>query len=277
MVLLLLTPGLGLASTQTPLIGSINYSSSPLVAGQGEDLTFGLSETTATQTARSYWVEVYGVRNSSAYLISSKYVEIPPGYSTVTTSFRLSFWETGPLTTLVKVYSTSGGTQLSQRQSTNAAVVYGYWKIIVALPQNRFTKGTLTLYSSSGTVLMRAACLGLSQYHSITTMSQTNGNTPTGEYRGYLDGPYAPTHSYGPYQVINMTGISGLAETSGRGGIWIHGGDPASDPSKSYSPLRMTNGCVRISNADQLKLQAKISSMVSDYYYKTGYIYINEF
>lgn len=74
-----------------------------------------------------------------------------------------------------------------------------------------------------------------------------------------------------------MTGISGVIKTSGRSGIWIHGGDPASSGSSTY-PLRPTYGCVRITNAHQNTMVTKITSLTSStgYHDTTGKISIVE-
>ena len=71
-----------------------------------------------------------------------------------------------------------------------------------------------------------------------------------------------------------MTGVSGVIVESGRSGIWIHGGDPSTDPSATWYPLRPTYGCVRISNSDQNSLQNKINNLISNYHYNTGKIHI---
>lgn len=119
-------------------------------------------------------------------------------------------------------------------------------------------------------------CLGRSAYN--TSMWEVYGNTPTGTYTGYLDGPHSPSSSYGPHKVINMTGVSGVIVESGRSEIWIHGGDPETNPDLPWYPLRPTYGCVRISNANQLALQNNITDLVSNnYHYSTGNIDISEY
>ena len=54
------------------------------------------------------------------------------------------------------------------------------WKISVVLPTNRNYKGTLEIYSSSGSRVLSCACLGLAAGNG--SMSQYKGNTPTGTY-----------------------------------------------------------------------------------------------
>jgi hypothetical protein len=276
MVLTGITPDTGLALAPNVTIGPMNYTSAPLVVGEQETLTFSLSDS-GGGTHRDYRVEWYGVRGSAAYLKSAKTVTLASGQSSTAVSFLGPFTSTGSLYTLVKVYSSSDGTLLAQRQSAYTNTVYGYWTISIQLPKSRLAKGSLTLFNAEGTATIKAECLGLSQYRDTTTMYQTNGNTPTGIYTGRLDGPYTPTRSYGPYQVINMAAVSGAAKTSGRSGIWIHGGDPGVSSVAAIYPLRMTNGCVRISNADQLRLQNMITDLVANCHYSTGTIYINDY
>lgn len=63
-------------------------------------------------------------------------------------------------------------------------------------------------------------------------MTQHDGNTPTGTYRGELYPKHETnSYSYGPYRRINMVGVSGIAKTSGRTEIMIHGGDPTPNTS----------------------------------------------
>ncbi|MBE5966169.1 MAG: L,D-transpeptidase [Lachnospiraceae bacterium] len=175
---------------------------------------------------------------------------------------------------MVSVYNNTGSLLLSERTGSNPDTVTGDWKITVSLPSNRNNKGTLTLYNCRGNSVSSFECLGRSV--SNDAMTVTNGNTPTGTYTGYLDGPSSPSSSYGPYKVVNMTGISGIIKTSGRSGIWIHGGDPETDKTKSWHPLRPTHGCVRISNTNQNTLQNKIENLINNSFHnKIGNIAIS--
>jgi hypothetical protein len=65
----------------------------------------------------------------------------------------MSFPNTGPIYALVKVYSSSDGSLLTQRQDSSLDTVYDKWKITVKLPVNRNYKGTLTLYNADGTAV----------------------------------------------------------------------------------------------------------------------------
>jgi hypothetical protein len=152
--------------------------------------------------------------------------------------------------------------------------VYGDWKVTVVLPSDRNYKGTLTLYKANGSYVCSFECLGRSV--SNASMYEYEGNTPTGTYTGFLYGPVETAYSYGPYKVINMTGVSGAIIDSGRSGIWIHGGDPCTDSSLTYYPLRPTHGCVRISNSNQYNLQNSITNLInSEYHNSTGNIIIS--
>ena len=146
------------------------------------------------------------------------------------------------------------------------------WKISVVLPTNRNYKGTLEIYSSSGSRVLSCACLGLAAGNG--SMSQYKGNTPTGTYDAWLAGPHSNTTSYGPYKYVATTPKSGVAYDSNRSGIWIHGGDPAPTSSKGLPryPLRPTYGCVRVTNSDQLAIQNVLNNQSQ----KTGVLEIIE-
>lgn len=269
------TGEVGVASTQVPTIGPMTYTTTPLHVGQTETLKVQFTETTRTDILRTYWVEVYAVKDGTPWLKSSTSVSIPAGSSSVYAYFTMTFSSTGPIYTLVKVYSQQGGTLLTQRQGTYPDTVYGDWKITVSLPVNRDYKGTLRLYRADASLFTSFECLGRSE--SNDSMYVVYGNTPTGTYTGYLDGPSSPSSSYGPYKVVNMTGVSGVIVESGRSGIWIHGGDPETNQNLTWYPLRPTYGCVRISNTNQSSLQTKITSLINSYYHdQVGNIIISE-
>ncbi len=238
------------ASTQVPTIGPMVYTTCPLRVGETETLRVEFIETTRTDIERSYWVEVYGVRDGTPWKKASNFVTIPAGESSAYGYFNMTFSSTGPFYTLVKVYSDFRGTLLAERQGAYPDTVYGYWQINVLLPENRDYKGMLYLYRAEGDLVSSFECLGRSAYN--TSMWEVYGNTPTGTYTGYLDGPYSPSSSYGPHKVINMTGVSGVIVESGRSGIWIHGGDPETNPDLPWYPLRPTYGCDRQHKSDPL-------------------------
>lgn len=255
-----------------PTIELISYTSDQLVVGETQELNVIFLEKTSSSITRTYWVEVYGYKNGSSWIKDSKYVSIPAGSTSEKASFSITFTSPGQLDTSIKVYSTRGGQLLTQSKDSYSAAVTGHWFIGVSLPVNRNYKGTLTLYDASGNAVRSFECLGRSA--SNASMYTTNGNTPTGSYSGYLAGPSSNTYSYGPYKYINMTGTAGVIIDSGRSGIWIHGGDPETNSSLSWYPLRPTNGCVRVSNANQKYLQDTITSFFNSGYDKNGNIYI---
>ena len=265
-------------STQVPTIGTMTYTTAPLKVGDSENLNVTYSESSSTSTTRTYWTQVYCIRNGTAYLKASKTITISAGYSSTTASYPMTFSSQGPVYTLVKVYSYQGGSLLNSRQGANPDTVTGKWKISVSLPTNRNYKGTLTLYAADGTQQQSNECLGRSA--SNASMTTYLGNTPTGEYTGYLYGPMTDTAAYGVYKVVNMTGVSGVIISSGRSGIWIHGGRyPYSDTSATWYPLSPTNGCVRISPTNQQALQNKITTLTSStgYHETTGKISITQY
>lgn len=256
-----------------PTIGAMTYTTAPLKVNEDETLSVVFSESTS-QVKREYLVKIYGVINSTKYLRSTKTVVIPAGSTSVTQTFSFKLPVAGTMYTTVSVYNSAGTTLMNERVGTSPDNITGDWKITVSLPSNRNNKGTLTLYNCSGTSISSFECLGRSV--SNGSMTVTNGNTPTGTYTGYLYGPASPTSSYGPYKVVNMTGVSGVIVSSGRSGIWIHGGDAATDTSDTWYPLRPTHGCVRISNSNQSTLQTKIENLINNSYHnKTGNIVIS--
>ena len=258
-----------------PTIGTMTYTSGDLIVGTSENLRIIFTERNNTSAKRQYLVKVYEKRNNTKLLKSTKTITFLPGQSQITANFNMIFYSVGSFYTYVEVYYSGGGSVLTSRTGAYPDDVNGYWKIGVSLPTNRSYKGYLNLYNASGTSLISGECLGKSIYG--YNMYTTNGDTPTGEYTGYLDGPYNST-SYGIYKVINMTGRSGVIVESGRSGIWIHGGRVGvSTPSDPWYPLYPTYGCVRVSQSLQYDLQQKITNLInSGYYYNTGNISITE-
>ncbi len=179
-----------------PTIGTMTYTTAPLEVNDDETLSVVFSESTS-QVKREYLVKIYGVINGTKYLRSTKTVTIPAGSTSVTQTFSFKLPVAGTMYTTVSVYNSAGTTLMNERIGANPDKITGDWKITVSLPSNRDNKGTLTLYNCSGTSISSFECLGRSA--SNDPMTVTNGNTPTGTYTGYLDGPSSPTSSYGPY------------------------------------------------------------------------------
>lgn len=262
-------------SIEIPTIGTMYYTTTPLVVGESENFQYTLSETYNKLAIRTYYVKIYAIKNGVAYLKATQNVTIPSGSISVTLNAPVSYTSTGLIYTKVEVYSSASGGKLTEKTTTSTDTIYGKWKINVALPINRNYKGTLKLYKADGSLAASMECLGRSV--SNASMYEYQGNTPTGTYTGYLYGPVSPSSSYGPYKVVNMTGVSGAIITSGRTGIWIHGGDPSTDTTATWYPLRPTYGCVRIANTNQKVLQDQITTITSsEYHYSTGNIYISE-
>lgn len=263
----LITPDVELMSLCVPTIGTMTYSSAPLVVGNAETLKITFSENTQISSLRQWWVEVYQVVGSKSYLKSSQTITMTPGTTTSTYSFPLSFSDTCNFYTKVKVYSYQGASLLTERTGTYPDEVNGYWRVNVKLPVDRMQTGTLYLYNASGILQKSIECLGRSV--SNADPSVYKGNTPMGTYTGYLHGPVSPSSSYGPYKVIATNNVSGLVVEAGRSGIWIHGGHD--------TQLNPTYGCVRITNPNQLILQNNITNLInSAYHYPTGNVYITQ-
>lgn len=264
-----------LNSTYVPTIGTMTYTSSPLYVGTNESLKVNFTESAHSSVERTYYTKVYTVNDGVSSLKASKSITIPAGSTSVSATYTMSFSTVGEIYTIVKVYSSNGGSLLASRQGIYSDNVYGKWRIAISFSSNRNTFGTMTVYNASGVSQMSVNCLGKSAYG--YDMYTKNGHTPTGTYTGYLYGPVSPSSSYGPYKVVAMTGVSGVIVTSGRSGIWIHGGTAASTDSATY-PLRPTYGCVRISNSNQNTMVTKITALTSSsgYHDTTGNIIITQ-
>ena len=149
------------------------------------------------------------------------------------------------------------------------AAVSPSWSIRVKLSANRWSPGTLSLYDKNGSVVFSARCLGRSEYN--TPMNVTYGNTPTGVYQGHLGLIRSSAYSYGPYQTVDLVGVSGIAKSSGRSGILIHSGTPGPGGS-----LRPSHGCVRLSNRNEKRLVESITTLINSGYNPTGRVIITE-
>jgi hypothetical protein len=124
---------IGPQSTQVPTIGTMTYSlSTPLYVNDSETLRVTFTESTASSTTRTYWTEVYCIRNGASWLKATGSVTISSGSTSTTKSYSMSFSDVGPVYTLVKVYSSNGGSLLASRQGTNPDTVKGKWKITVS-------------------------------------------------------------------------------------------------------------------------------------------------
>lgn len=176
----------------------------------------------------------------------------------------------------IKVYGSQGGILLGSGTSATPVTVYGEWKIIVNLPQNRDYKGTLYVFNCLGTLQTYGDCLGRSVSGASPLVS--GGNTPLGTYTGHLyrNSDYS-VGSYGPYKVVAMYGESGQIVESGRWGIMIHGGTPNSNAANTWYPLNPTDECIRVSNDYQLTIQNTIESLINNHLHREmGKIIVTE-
>ena len=226
-----------------------------------------------TSTSRRYNILFYKVRGTDVMQCGLAAAIIDPHSLTTTVSTNLVFNATGEYTVYAKIYDSSD--TLLGTSSSVPITVWGQWHIDVVLPVDRNQKGTIVLYDASGTSLLTGDCLGQSE--SGAPMDVEFGRTPTGEYIGYLGEHYGTTYSYGPYLVVKTEPISGIVKTSGRSGIWIHGGDPNPDTTSPLYPFRVTHGCVRVTNGRQLQIQSMITNLVSEqYHYERGTVSIRQ-
>lgn len=230
----------------------------------------------------SYYVELYSQKDEKSFLKECKYVKIPAGQDRISFYFNPIFYNSGTYHLSARVYDSTGSTLILESKSFAAITAVYDWEIYVWLYQHRTTHNNrddngvmLQLWGADGTLALTINDV-LGRSVSGDSPLVYKGNTPTGDYSGYLAGPCTPSASYGPYKVVAMTGISGQIIDSGRSGIWIHGGTPETDTSKLWYPLRPTYGCVRITNNDQYTLQTKIEAAIAAGSSNTGSIKIRE-
>ena len=233
------------------------------------------TDTVATNN-EVYTIRTYKRMGDTIHLASVSYATVAAFSNVAFASYQVAFSATGVYTLYAEVYH-STGSLVATTADTESITVSGRWHITVELPENRELFGILSLYNASGTLIHTCICLGLSD--TGADPSVFGGNTPTGECTGYLAGPDANTYSYGPYKVIILIPQSGqikeLYDRGDRSGIVIHGGDPADVGVTTY-PLRPTNGCIRITNADQLTIQTSIEALIVDHHYQVGNVSITE-
>ncbi len=232
-------------------------------------------------------------------------MSISAGSRSATKTFAMTTYETGVLYTKVKVYSSNGGSLLASRTGQSADTFTGTWRIQIDLYTSRNRQGDLGLYNASGDLQLHAVCLGRSA--SNASESVTNGNTPRGNYTGYLDGPKPTSEqaAYGPYKYVRLTPKfsttrSGFLIPNGntpRGNYtgYLDGPKPTSEQAaygpykyvrltpkfsttrsgflirggRSQTTLTPTNGCVRVFNADQKKIQDRLTTLVNSKYHHT--------
>ena len=266
-----------LLSTETLL--TYNTHQSRMVSDEAYIYSFGLSSTTLpiystlvttismgfdasiTET-RNYTVRIYKITGTET-LITSKTITVSGGTSTQSTMISIPLNSAGTYTLRAKLYDSNGN--LLATLTSNSVTVKPRWKIQIVLPVDRNNTGILTVYDTYGAHQHSCICLGKSASSASTMV--TNGNTPTGQSWAQLEGPH---EGYGPARVVALIDpFAGELLTSGRRGILIHGGSRW-DPN-----LDTTNGCVRVTNTDQVTIQDIIEDFDSSYYYR-GLVIIEE-
>lgn len=259
------------ATVYTPEITSFSYSGT-IEVGKATTLTIKLTEGQGTAVARTYTVKTYCTRDGAEYQVSSVSMTIPQGSTTATKSIKLTFSHAGTFTTRVEVYS--GSTLLTEREGRSPDVSHGRWKIICTFPQDRTKYGVFALYNAAGELQRTGDCLGLS----IKNIDENLpfGNTPCGTYTGYLTGPITGDDNpdkYGPNKCVDTTAVDVpcINNNVRNDGMWIHGG-------RTQTKLQPTEGCVRVFDADMLRIQKSIESMTTaaNGHYKTGDVLYRE-
>lgn len=143
-------------------------------------------------------------------------------------------------------------------------------KLNVLLHKNRDLTGHLRL-EIDGRVIGIFKILGRGSRGGGDTSLRNKGNTPTGTYDGNtkVDTSKWSRVSYGPNGAIRLKPIQGkalLAESLGRSGLLIHGGDPGSEGYwRGKGALRATHGCLRLSNLDMKTVLQKIAGATYNY------------
>lgn len=254
-------------------VSSFSLSADETEVASPVTATISISSTLVSSALRSYSIKFYKKLGTTTSQCGSAVARILSNGTAASASASLVFNATGVYQIYAEIYN-SAGALLATSQSISITVS-GKWHIDVVLPVNRNYKGTIALFDASGTTMLTGDCLG--QSVSGDPMDVEFGRTPTGEYIGYLGEHYGATSSYGPYLAVKTEPISGIAKTSGRSDIWIHGGDPITDTTSTHYPLRVTLGCVRVTNGRQLQIQNTITNLVDDgYHYTVGTVSIRE-
>ena len=196
---------------------------------------------------------------------------------TINASLSVTFSSPGEIWTTVKVYR---GTSLTASRTGGATdKIYARWRITIPFQSNNF--GTLSFYYASGTKAY--SCLAYGQSEDGFHYSKHYGNTPPGDYYGWSFDPSNdratyPEESYGEYNIIKMVGnddpgysnlyVDSDTDTSKpRSGIWIHGG-------RDQQGYTVTHGCVRIHDADILKITNYMDDWLDAGYHTRGRVSI---
>lgn len=225
-----------------------------------------------------YTVELWARHNSSTtnnLKATKTYTSNSSG--TINASLSVTFSSPGEIWTTVKVYR---GTSLTASRTGGATdKIYARWRITIPFQSNNF--GTLSFYYASGTKAY--SCLAYGQSEDGFHYSKHYGNTPPGDYYGWSFDPSNdratyPEESYGEYNIIKMVGnddpgysnlyVDSDTDTSKpRSGIWIHGG-------RDQQGYTVTHGCVRIHDADILKITNYMDDWLDAGYHTRGRVSI---
>lgn len=254
-------------STMNLLTPTVSDSTPDLMSVVTVNVSYGVQ--VGTTYARTYTMKLYKKQGTTTTLAATSLVRLPSGALSGTATFRIRFSGLGQYSLFAKIYNSSDS--LLDTSSSKSVTVEGDWFIDVDL-KDRVQLGTLTLYDAVGTMKCSFPCLGKAD--SGDPWYYYYGDTPTGECTGILGGPESNTYSYGPYKCIKLTAVSGNIKTLNdlneahehyRSGIWIHGGAPSDS-----GGLRPTNGCIRVSNTNQLLLQTQIEALIASYHDDKG-------
>jgi hypothetical protein len=158
------------------------------------------------------------------------------------------------------------GTVIAATLLSSSSAFAAGWSITVDLPSNRDYKGTLKVYSPSGSLVYSCEALGRGMEgpangYDHTAWWKPNADTPTGKWTGTLI-PASPAYlSYGLYERISLTSIPGqrghadiATNLFGRHDFMIHGGVPETNTAATWYPLRPTYGSIRVSNSAQASI-----------------------
>ena len=251
----------------SPEILGSRYINETLSVGTPGTLKFSLLEKTNKNKDRNYTVEVYTEQDGIEYLKDRFDVTIPAGESAVQVERQISFFRPKNVETTIKVYDPATFRVLDDDRLDSKSVT-STWHITVILGDRAYGYRNYPIWSvqtidgNGWGDLFIDEVLGKSVSGASPLVH--NGDTPTGYYTGYIGPVQDSEYSYGPHEVLMMNGYYGDIKESGRTGIWIHGGDPSTNPKATTYPLRPTYGCIRLSNDNQLLLINAIHGYIDD-------------
>lgn len=223
-------------------------------------------------SSTNYIYRIYKVVDEVTTLAATGRIAVTAGTLGTTVTKAISLNTAGECT-VYAVVTISFDSQLTT--SSQTLNVNGKWHITVELTANRYQLGTITLYDASGSEVSYSICLGRSSKG--YAMNVTNGHTPIGVYTGKLSAAKSDTDSYGPYQVVRLTGYSGyvVRECSHRSGILIHCGKESYN-SNPDNPLCPTYGCIRVTNAYQAQLVGELEDLIASGHDSTGFVTVTQ-